>query len=72
MSLKKQLFDMVIAGLIAGLSTFMIGFIALDPALTAGVVLASIYYFSRYPWGSQHGAKYNERIDDFYDEYLPL
>ena len=72
MSLKRQLLDMAIAGLVAGLSTFMIGFIALEPALTIGVALASIYYFSRYPWGSQHGEKYNKQIDDFYDEHLPF
>ena len=33
MSLKRQLFDMAIAGVIAGLSTFMIGFIAVDQLL---------------------------------------
>ena len=72
MSLKRQLFDMAIAGVIAGLSTFMIGFIAVEPAITIGVVLACIYCFSRYPWGSQQGEAYNERIDSLYDEYLPF
>ncbi len=72
MSLKHQLFDILLAGIIAGLSTFMISFVAFEAALAIGLALGSMYYFSRYPWGSQDGEKYNELIDEFYAKYFPF
>jgi hypothetical protein len=40
---------------------------------SVGIVLASMYYFSRNPWGSSYerGRSYNERIDAAYDRVLP-
>lgn len=72
MSLKHQIFDMLLAGIIAGLSTFMISFVAFEVALTIGLALGSMYYFSRYPWGSQNGKEYNELIDEFYEKHFPF
>lgn len=72
MSLKYQLFDILLAGIIAGLSTFMISFVAFEAALAIGLALASMYYFSRYPWGSQNGEEYNDIIDKFYENHFPF
>lgn len=72
MSFAHQLVDIIISGLIAGLSTFLFGAVAPELAVTLGVILASMYYFSRNPWGSQSGEEINERIDDLYERYLPF
>ena len=72
MSLKHQLFDILLAGIIAGLATFTISFVAFQAALAIGLALASMYYFSRYPWGSQNGEEYNDLIDEFYEEHFPF
>jgi hypothetical protein len=72
MSVAHQIVDVLLAGLIAGLSSFVIGAIAPQVSVTIGVILASMYYFSRNPWGSQHGVQYNDAIDDLYDRYLPF
>ena len=73
MSVLYQVVDIVIGGLIAGATTFVIGTLVADQqlAVTVGVVLASMYYFSRNPWGVSDGAKYNDAIDDLYDRVLP-
>lgn len=72
MSVAHQMFDVLVAGVIAGLSAFIIGAVAPQLGATIGVIFASMYYFSRNPWGSQHGEELNEAIDDLYDRYLPF
>ena len=73
MSLARQLLDVLSTGLIAGSVTLTLSAV-LDPSTAAlvGVLLATMYYFSRYPWGSRDGERYNDRIDALYDEYLPF
>lgn len=73
MTIAQQVFEVLLAGLIAGVTTFLAS-LAVGPndGVVIGVVLASMYYFSRYPFGSTRGDEYNERIDEFYDEYLPF
>lgn len=72
MSLARQLFEILLAGAIAGASTFAVSLVSPRYGLIVGVVLACMYYFSRYPWGSERGYEYNQRIDDLFDEYLPF
>lgn len=72
MSFLHQLVDILVSGLIAALSTFLLGAVAPGFAVTIGVILASMYYFSRNPWGSQNGQAINDRIDDLYERYLPF
>ena len=72
MALAQHIVDIIVAGLIAGVSSFLVSAVSPDVSITLGVALACMYYFSRYPWGSRHGADYNERIDELYDEYLPF
>lgn len=75
MSFLSQLLDVIIGGLIAGLSTFMIGFAVADQqlAVTVGVILASMFYFSRNPWGTnrEQAAAINDQIDALYERILP-
>lgn len=72
MGFARHAVDILVAGVIAGVSSFFVSAVSPDVSITLGVALACMYYFSRYPWGSRHGAEYNERIDDLYDEYLPF
>jgi hypothetical protein len=72
MSVAHQTVDVLISGLLAGLSAFALSAIAPRFAVTIGVILASMYYFSRNPWGSQESEGINERIDDLYERYLPF
>jgi membrane protease YdiL (CAAX protease family) len=72
MSFAHQFVDILISGLIAGLSAFLFSAVAPQLAVTLGVILASMYYFSRNPWGSQSGDEINAQIDDLYDRYLPF
>ncbi|EMA49902.1 MULTISPECIES: hypothetical protein [Halococcus] len=72
MSVAHQIMDVFISGLIAGLSSFLLSAFAPRLAVTIGVILASMYYFSRNPWGSQNGDAINDRLDDLYDQYLPF
>ncbi|MFB6143648.1 MAG: hypothetical protein ABEJ30_09950 [Halorientalis sp.] len=75
MSFPSQLLDVLVGGAIAGLTTFLLGSVVADPQLpvTVGVVLASLYYFSRNPWGTtpDQAAAINERIDAVYRRVLP-
>jgi hypothetical protein len=72
MSLLHQVTDVVIGGLIAGVSTFAFGAVMQAYlAISVGAFLAATFYFSRNPWGSPDGDEYNEMIDDVYDRYLP-
>ncbi|EMA48913.1 hypothetical protein C448_02256 [Halococcus morrhuae DSM 1307] len=72
MSVAYQIVDVLIAGVVAGLSAFVLSAITPRFSVTIGVILASMYYFSRNPWGSQSGDDLNRRIDDLYDRYLPF
>ena len=72
MSFAHQLVDIVVSGVIAGLSVVLFGPVAPRLAVTIGVILASMYYFSRNPWGSQRGDEINDRVDDLYERYLPF
>lgn len=73
MSLAWQVFDLVVAGSIAGSLTVLLSFLLpVDSASLVAVMVATMYYFSRYPWGSRDGEKYNEKIEEIYDEYLPF
>jgi hypothetical protein len=72
MSFSHQLTDIVVSGLIAGISTFLFSAFVPQLAVTIGVILASMYYFSRNPWGSQNGDEINDQIDDLYGRYLPF
>ena len=47
MSVAHQLVDVLVSGLIAGLSSFVIGALAPQLGVTIGVILASMYYFFR-------------------------
>lgn len=75
MSFLSQVLDIVIGGLIAGLTTFLLGTVVADQQLpvTVGVILASMYYFSRNPWGTtpEQGEEINARIDAVYERVLP-
>ena len=72
MSVAHQVVDVIVSGVIAGLSSFLLSAFAPGLAVTIGVILASMYYFSRNPWGSQNGDAINDQLDDLYDRYLPL
>lgn len=75
MSFRSQLLDVLIGGLIAGATTFVLGAVVPETrlAVTVGVLLASMFYFSRNPWGTSRpqAAEINQRIDDLYDRILP-
>ncbi|WP_435077022.1 hypothetical protein [Halococcus sp. AFM35] len=72
MSVAHQIVDVLVSGVIAGFSAFVLSAAAPRFAVTIGVILASMYYFSRNPWGSQDGDALNRRIDDLYERYLPF
>lgn len=72
MTLKYQVVDIVIGGVLAGVGTFVLGaVVAPYLAISLGAFFAAMFYFSRNPWGSPEGEKYNDTIDDVYDRYLP-
>jgi len=75
MSFLHRIVDVVLSGLIAGTATFVIGTAVADQqlAVTIGVILASMFYFSRNPWGSdpEQAVEYNARIDELYGRFLP-
>ncbi|WP_049902687.1 hypothetical protein [Halococcus agarilyticus] len=68
MSIAHQVVDI----LVSGLSSFLLSAFAPQLAVTIGVILASMYYFSRNPWGSQNGEEINDQVDDLYERYLPF
>jgi len=72
MSIARQAVDLLVTGLIAGNASFLVSGIIPDVSITVGVALACMYYFSRYPWASKSGEKYNEKIDELYDQHLPF
>lgn len=69
--LYYQFVDVLIAGAVAALVAFLLAAVVPRLATSVAVILASMYYFSRNPWGSQRGEEYNEAIDDVYDRFLP-
>ena len=72
MSLKFQIVDILLGGLLAGAGTFVLSAVVRPSlAVALGAFFAAMFYFSRNPWGSPDGAAYNDRIDDFYDKFLP-
>jgi hypothetical protein len=72
MPLSHQLADILVGGLVATVSFTLLGFVlAPSYAVAMGAFFAAMYYFSRNPWGSPDGEKYNDSIDDFYDRLLP-
>lgn len=75
MSFLSQLLDVILGGLLAGLTTFALGAVVADQqlAVTVGVILASMFYFSRNPWGTneEQAVEINDRIDALYDRILP-
>jgi hypothetical protein len=72
MTLAYQVVDIVVGGLLAAVSTVVLGaVIGPSGALALGAFAAAAYYFSRNPWGLPDGDRYNETIDAVYDRYLP-
>ncbi|MWG35583.1 hypothetical protein [Halomarina oriensis] len=73
MALAHQLLDLLVAGLLAGIVTFVLLPIVGQTGFTVALVLSCLYYFSRNPFGSspERGVEYNEYIDDLYDRVLP-
>lgn len=72
MSLKFQIVDILLGGLLAGLATFVLGaVVAPSLAVSMGAFFAAMFYFSRNPWGMQDGRELNDRIDGLYERYLP-
>lgn len=72
MSVRRQLFDVLLAGAIAMLVGGPINLAVPGLGTVVGILLASMFYFSRYPWGAADGQHVNERIDAFYDAHLPI
>jgi hypothetical protein len=69
-ALYYQFVDVLVAGVIAAVVAFALVPVTAQ-ATSIAVVLASMYYFSRNPWGSTQGERYNETIDRLYGRYLP-
>jgi len=65
----------IIGGLVAAFVTATLGLVVADQQLvvTVAAVLASMFYFSRNPWGGNEARaeRTNERIDRLYDRVLP-
>ncbi|PSP38831.1 hypothetical protein BRC71_05025 [Halobacteriales archaeon QH_7_65_31] len=65
MGLLFQALDIVVAGLLAGVTSFVLAAVTPNVAVSVGVLAAGMYYFSRNPWGG-NGDEVNEAIDDAY------
>lgn len=72
MSVRRQLFDVLVAGVLATVLAFPVNLAAPGLGTVVGILVASTFYFSRYPWGAKDGHRLNERIDAFYDAHLPV
>lgn len=70
MSFAYQVLDIVIAGILAGITAFGLAGIAPAVATDVGVLFAALYYFSRNPWGG-NGDEVNAAIDDVYASLVP-
>ena len=69
MGLLYQTLDIVVAGVLAGVTAFVLTAVAPNVAVSVGVLAAGLYYFSRNPWGG-NGEDVNEAIDDVYARLL--
>ncbi|RNJ25458.1 hypothetical protein [Halosegnis longus] len=69
MGVLFQALDIVIAGILAGVTTFVLATVAPNVAVSVGVLAAGLYYFSRNPWGG-NGEEVNDAIDDVYARLL--
>lgn len=72
MTVRRQLFDVLVAGVVATLLSVPINAAAMGLGTVVGILVASAFYFSRYPWGAEDGDRINDRIDAFYDAHLPV
>ncbi|WP_435344411.1 hypothetical protein [Haloarchaeobius sp. HRN-SO-5] len=72
MSVTRQLFEVLVASVLGIVGILVTSAVAPSLTQTMGVLLACAYYFSRYPYGARDGDEINERIDAFYDRYLPF
>ena len=70
MAFAYQLLDIVIAGILAGVTTFAIATVAPRIATDMGVLFAALYYFSRNPWGG-NGEEINAAVDEAYAALVP-
>lgn len=70
MTSSRQWVEMVLSLVFAVAVTILLTPIVPDLAPTAGAVLATMYFFSRYPWGGR--AETNAQLDAFFDEHLPF
>ena len=70
MAFAYQVLDIVIAGILAGVTTFALASVAPRIATDMGVLFAALYYFSRNPWGG-NGEEINEAVDGVYARLVP-
>jgi len=70
MSFAFQLLDIVIAGILAGVTAFALATVSPTVATDVGVLFAALYYFSRNPWGG-NGEEVNDAIDEVYATLVP-
>jgi uncharacterized membrane protein YphA (DoxX/SURF4 family) len=70
MSFAFQVLDILIAGVLAGATAFLLAGLAPTLATDIGVLFAALYYFSRNPWGG-NGEEINEGIDKVYASLVP-
>jgi hypothetical protein len=70
MSFAFQVIDILIAGVLAGATAFLLAGLAPTLATDIGVLFAALYYFSRNPWGG-NGEEINEGIDKVYASLVP-
>jgi hypothetical protein len=70
MSFAFQVLDVLVAGIVAGITAFAVGAVAPTVATDVGVLLAGMYYFSRNPWGG-NGEEVNAAIDEVYASLVP-
>ena len=70
MAFAYQVLDIVIAGILAGVTAFALASVTPRIATDMGVLFAALYYFSRNPWGG-NGEDINEAVDGVYAKLLP-
>lgn len=72
MSTSRQLVDALIALLLGAAVLLALNAVAPPLGTRFGLVIACAFYFSRNPWGSPDGYRFNDRVDGLYDAYLPF
>jgi hypothetical protein len=70
MSFAFQVLDVLIAGILAGVTAFVLATVSPSVATDVGVLFAALYYFSRNPWGG-NGEEINGAIDEVYATLVP-